>query len=103
VVDNYATHKHPKVKAWLKRHPRFHLHFTPTSASWINLVERFFGLLTDDAIRRGAFQSVKALEAAIERYLEHHNADATPFIWTAQTDTILEKVARAKQALESQH
>jgi transposase len=102
-VDNYATHKHPKVKAWLKRHKRFHLHFTPTSASWLNQVERFFGLIIDEAIRRGAFQSVADLEAAIERYLEQHNADPKPFIWTAQTDTILEKVARAKQALESQH
>lgn len=103
IADNYATHKHPKVKAWLARHKRFHLHFTPTSASWLNQVERFFGLITDDAIRRGAFQSVADLEAAIERYLEQHNADPKPFIWTAQTDRILEKVARAKQALESRH
>ena len=103
VVDNYATHKHPKVKEWLKRHKRFHLHFTPTSASWLNQVERFFGLITDDAIRRGAFQSVADLEAAIERYLAQHNANPKPFIWTAQTDPILEKVARAKEALESQH
>src|SRR5215204_5368137 len=83
VVDNYATHKHPKVKAWLARHRRFHLHFTPTSASWLNLVERFFGLITEDAIRRGVFKSVADLEAAIEAYLEHHNADPKPFIWTA--------------------
>src|SRR5580704_1920533 len=69
IVDNYATHKHAKVKAWLKRHPRFHLHFTPTSASWINLVERFFGLITDDAIRRGVFRSVAELKTAIEAYL----------------------------------
>ena len=103
IADNYATHKHPKVKAWLARHTRFHLHFTPTSASWLNQVERFFGLITDDAIRRGAFKSVDHLEAVIERYLEQHNADPKPFIWTAQTDTILAKVARAKQALESQH
>jgi transposase len=103
IVDNYATHKHPKVKAWLKSHKRFHLHFTPTSASWLNQVERFFGLITDDAIRRGAFQSVADLEAAIKHYLMRHNADPKPFIWTAQTDTILAKVARAKQALESQH
>jgi transposase len=103
VVDNYATHKHPKVKAWLERHKRFHLHFTPTSASWLNQVERFFGLITDDAIRRGVFQSVADLEAAIKRFLQRHNADPKPFIWTAQTYTILEKVARAKQALESQH
>ena len=83
IVDNYATHKHPKVKAWLKRHPRFHLHFTPTSASWINLVERFFGLVTDDAIRRGVFRSLDELIAAIEAYLDQHNAEPKPFVWTA--------------------
>ena len=103
IVDNYATHKHPKVKAWLARHKRFHLHFTPTSASWINQVERFFGLITDDAIRRGVFQSVADLEAAIERYLEQHNANPKPFLWTAEAVDILKKVARAKQALESHH
>ncbi|MGH3594095.1 MAG: IS630 family transposase [Pseudonocardiaceae bacterium] len=103
VVDNYATHKHPKVKAWLKRHPRFHLHFTPTSASWINLVERFFGLITEDAIRRGVFHSVADLEAAIKDYLEHHNADPRPFIWTAKAAGILKKVARGRQVLESVH
>ncbi len=97
-VDNYATHKHPKVKAWLKRHPRFYLHFTPTSASWINL-----GLITEDAIRRGVFHSVAELETAIEAYLELHNAHAKPFIWTAQAADILEKVARGRRALESVH
>jgi transposase len=103
VVDNYATHKHAKIKAWLKRHTRFHLHFTPTSASWINLVERFFGLITEDAIRRGVFRSVADLKAAIESYLEHHNADPKPFIWTAPAPEILKKVARGRQALESVH
>jgi transposase len=103
VVDNYATHKHPKVKAWLKRHPRFHIHFTPTSGSWINQVERFFGLITSDAIRRGVFHSVAELETAIEAYLQHHNADPKPFVWTAQAADILEKVARGRQALESVH
>ena len=103
VVDNYATHKHPKVKAWLKRHPRFHLHFTPTSASWINLVERFFGLITDDAIRRGVFHSVAELNAAIEAYLEQHNAEPKPFVWTATAADILQKVARGRHALESVH
>ena len=103
VVDNYATHKHPKVKAWLARHKRFHLHFTPTSASWLNLVERFFGLITEDAIRRGVFRSVADLEAAIEAYLEHHNADPKPFIWTAPAPEILEKVNRGRRALESLH
>lgn len=103
VVDNYATHKHPKIKAWLKRHRRFHIHFTPTSASWLNLVERFFGLITADAIRRGVFRSVAELEAAIELYLEHYNADPKPFIWTAPAADILEKVARGRRALESLH
>jgi transposase len=103
IVDNYATHKHAKVKAWLAKHPRFHLHFTPTSASWLNLVERFFGLITEDAIRRGVFRSVADLEAAIEAYLEHHNADPKPFVWTAKAAHILERVARGRRALESLH
>jgi transposase len=103
IVDNYATHKHPKVRAWLKRHPRFRLHFTPTSASWINLVERFFALITDDAIRRGVFRSVSELKTAIEAYLEQHNAEANPFVWTAPAAAILEKVARGRLALESVH
>ena len=103
VIDNYATHKHEKVKAWLKQHPRFHLHFTPTSASWLNQVERFFGRITQDRIRRGAFKSVPDLERAIMDYLDQHNADPKPFVWTATAPAILNKVARAKQALESQH
>jgi transposase len=103
IVDNYATHKHANVKAWLKKHPRFNLHFTPTSASWLNQVERFFGLITDQRIRRGAFRSVADLQAAIRDYLEHHNADPKPFTWTAAAAAILEKVARGRQALESAH
>jgi transposase len=103
IVDNYATHKHAKVKAWLKRRPRFHLHFAPTSASWINLVERFFGLITGDAIRRGVFRSVAELKTAIEAYLEQHNAEPKPFVWTAPAIDILEKVARGRRALESVH
>jgi transposase len=103
IADNYATHKHPAVKAWLKRHPRFHMHFTPTSASWLNQVERFFGLITQDRIRRGVFKSVAELEAAIQDYLNHHNADPKPFVWTAAADDILKKVARGRQALESEH
>src|SRR5208337_2755827 len=103
VVDNYATHKHPKVKAWLKRHPRFHLHFTPTSASSINLIERLFGLITGDAIRRGVFRSVAELKTAIEAYLEQHNAEPKPFVWTAPAADILQKVARGRRALESVH
>lgn len=103
VVDNYATHKTPAVTRWVKRHPRFHLHFTPTSASWLNMVERFFAEITRNRIRRGAFQSVGELESAITDYLENHNAAPKPFIWTKSAGQILEKAARAKQALESQH
>jgi transposase len=108
IVDNYATHKTPAVKRWLKAHPRFHLHFTPTSASWLNMVERFFAEITRKRIRRGAFKSVAQLKSAIIKsaimeYLENHNADPKPFVWTKSAGEILEKVARAKQALESQH
>src|SRR5450631_2925081 len=103
ILDNYATHKTPAVKRWLKAHPRFHLHFTPTSASWLNMVERFFAEITRKRIRRGAFKSVAELKSAIMEYLEKHNADPKPFIWTKSAGQILEKVARAKQALESQH
>src|SRR5437588_12138066 len=103
IADNYATHKHAKVKAWLKRHPRFHMHFTPTSASWLNQVERFFGRITGDRIRRGVFKSVAELETAIQQYLDHHNAEPKPFVWTASAAAILEKVARGRQVLESVH
>ena len=87
----------------VKRHPRFHLHFTPTSASWLNMVERFFAEITRNRIRRDAFRSVTQLKDAIMEYLENHNADPKPFIWTKSAAEILEKVARAKQVLESQH
>jgi transposase len=103
IADNYATHKHPTVKAWLAKHPRFHMHFTPTSASWLNQVERFFGLITGDRIRCGVFTSVAELEAAICEYLDHHNAHPIPFVWTKSATDILEKVARGRRALESQH
>ena len=103
ILDNYATHKTPAVKRWLERHPRFHLHFTPTSASWLNMVERFFAEITRKRIRRGAFTSVAELTSAIMEYLQNHNADPKPFIWTKSPGEILEKVARAKQALETQH
>ena len=103
IVDNYATHKTPAVKRWLKMHPRFRLHFTPTSASWLNMVERFFAEITRNRIRRGAFKSVAELKHAIMQYLEKHNANPKPFVWTKSANKILEKVARAKQALESQH
>jgi transposase len=97
IVDNYATHKTPAVKRWLKVHPRFHLHFTPTSASWLNMVERFFAEITRKRIRRGVFKSVDELESAIMEYLENHNADPKPFIWTKSAGEILEKVARANK------
>ena len=103
IVDNYRTHKHDNVNAWLAKHPRFHLHFTPTSSSWLNLVERFFGQLTDKAIRRGVFYSVPDLITAIEQYLTAHNDDPKPFIWTASVDSILEKVARCKAVFETVH
>lgn len=92
VMDNYATHKTPKVAAWFKKHPRYHLHFTPTSASWLNQVERWFAKITEQQIRRGAFLSVKDLEKAIADYIAAHNANPKPFIWTASADLILGKV-----------
>jgi transposase len=103
IVDNYATHKTPRVKRWLAVHPRFHLHFTPTSASWLNMIERFFALITDDRIRRGVFNSVAELQTAIMTYLDQHNAAPKPFVWIKSAGQILEKVARAKHALESVH
>jgi transposase len=99
IADNYATHKHPKVQRWLKRHPRFHLHFTPTSASWSNVIERFFRDLTDKRLRRGAFRSVTELETAILAYVEAHNASPKPVVWTKTAEKIIEKVGRAKLAL----
>jgi transposase len=94
VMDNYGTHKMPKVKRWFARRLRYHLHFTPTSASWLNQVERFFGLITERRIRRGTFGSVRELESAIRDYLTQHNENAKPFAWTADADTILKKLAR---------
>jgi transposase len=99
IVDNYATHKHPKVLKWLKRHPRFHMHFTPTSASWLNMVERFFRDLTSKRLRRGIFTSVDQLVAAIEAYIEQTNRLAKPFVWTAKASDILQKVKRARASL----
>src|SRR5271163_4283210 len=89
------------VTAWLDKHPRFHLHFTSTSASWLNQVERFFGLITHDRIRRGVFTSVPELEAAIHDYLDHHNAHPKPFVWTKSAAEILAKVSRARRTLET--
>jgi transposase len=99
IVDNYATHKHPKVLSWLKRHPRFHQHFTPTSSSWLNVIERWFRDLTQNRIRNGVFRSVAELEQAIRDYIEHHNAHPKSFVWTKKAADILEKVTRARQAL----
>jgi transposase len=99
VVDNYATHTHPEVQAWLAKHPRFVMHFTPTSASWLNMVERFFRDITDKRIRRDSFTSVPELEMAIGLYVAQHNADPKPFIWTASASDILAKVTRAKAAM----
>jgi transposase len=101
ICDNYATHKHPEVKAWLAKHRRFHMHFTPTSSSWLNLIERWFRELTDKALRRGVFHSVPDLIAKIEEYLVAHNDDPKPFIWTATADDILAKVARGRVALQA--
>jgi len=100
VMDNYGTHKHPRVQSWLQRHPRFVPHFVPTSSSWLNLVERWFGELTGKRIRRGVFVSVDALVAAIEEYLVAWNTKPKPFIWTATVESIIEKIARCKQTLE---
>lgn len=101
VLDNYGTHKHPKVQAWLKRHPRFILHFIPTSSSWLNQVERWFGELTRKAVRRGAFVSVSELQKAIEEFLQAWNESPKPFAWTATLESIMEKITRARQALET--
>lgn len=103
IVDNYGTHKHPNVKAWLKKHPRFHFHFIPTSSSWLNLVERWFANITEKRIRRGVFRSVKDLEKAIYDYIEHNNKNPKPFIWTKKADEIIQKVNRCKAVLETLH
>ena len=101
VCDNYATHKHPTVKEWLEKHPRFHIHFTPTSASWLNMVERFFRSISTDRLERGVFRSVPELTAAIEEYIAVHNQNPKPFVWTAKANDILQKVIRANRRLGS--
>jgi len=103
IVDNYATHKHPRVKAWFKRHPRFHLHFTPTSRSWLNMVERWFREITDKRIRRGSFSSVPELISAINEYLENHNQNPQVFVWSASVEKILGKINKCKEALDALH
>lgn len=100
VLDNYATHKTPEVKAWLDKHPRFKLHFTPTSASWLNLVERFFAEITARRIRRNSYSSVDDLEAAIYDYLLNHNAKPKPFVWGKTADDILARERRALNTLD---
>jgi transposase len=103
VLDNYATHKHPKVRAWLERHPRWTFHFTPTSASWLNAVEGLFAKLTRRRLRRGVFGSLVELQAAINRFLAETNADPKPFVWTADPDHVIERVRRGNQALDAVH
>jgi transposase len=100
IADNYSTHKHPKVKAWLAKHPRFHMHFIPTSSSWLNMVERWFREITTKRIRRDSFHSVEQLEAAIQDFIDNHNEDPKPFIWTADLEDILPKIVRAHDALD---
>jgi transposase len=100
ICDNYATHKHAKVKRWLELHPRFHVHFTPTSSSWLNMVERFFRDLTQNHIRRGIFKDLEQLIMGIGDYIDGHNKNPKPFIWTAKASDILAKVSRAKAALD---
>jgi transposase len=103
IIDNYCTHKHASVARWLRRHPRFHLHFIPTGSSWLYLVERWFREITDKRIRRGAFRNVPSLIDAIMAYIEGHNQDPTPFVWSAPVERILAKIAKCKEALGTLH
>jgi transposase len=103
ICDNYGTHKHPEVRKWLEAHPNFRLHFTPTSASWLNLVERWFAMITEEAIRRGSFESLRQLESAITRYLAHWNENAKPFVWTKTADQIRWRIQRAKATYGTKH
>lgn len=96
IVDNYGTHKHPRVLRWLKRHPRFYLHFTPTSSSWLNLVERWFSEITSKRIRRGSFKNLKELITAIKQYIESHNQNPKVFLWTASVESIMRKISNVK-------
>ena len=103
ILDNYGTHGHPDVKTWLEKHPRFKLHFTPTSSSWLNLVERWFGEITRKRIRRGVFKSVPELTAAIEEYIHYHNKDPKPFVWTKRAEDIINKIAHCRAVFETLH
>jgi transposase len=94
IADNYATHKHPRITAWLARHPRYHIHYTPAYASWLNQVERWFGLITQRAIRRGSLRSVSDLICKIDSFVTHYNASSKPFIWTATADSVFDKLQR---------
>ena len=101
ICDNYSTHKHPKVKEWIAKHPRIHVHFTPTSASWLNMFERFFRDITTQRLRNGVFRSVPELTHAIKEYIAVHNQKPKPFVWTAKANDILAKVIRANRNLSS--
>ncbi len=103
VLDNYGTHNHPRVRVWLSSHPRFHLHFVPTSASWLNLVERWFGEITQRRIRRGSFNSIQELIQAINEYIQLNNEHPKPFVWTKKADDILDKVSRCKAVIGTLH
>lgn len=103
IVDNYATHKHPRVQLWLRRHPRFHLHFTPTSCSWLNLIERWFRDLTQQRLRRGSFHHARELISAIKDYIGNNNQNPRVFVWSASVERILDKVAKCKEALDALH
>ena len=103
IVDNYGTHKHPRVQSWLERHPRFHLHFIPTSSSWLNMVERWFREITDKRLRRGTFHNVRTLIKAITGYIDNHNQNPQAFVWTASTEKMVKKIAKCKEALGTLH
>ena len=103
ILDNYGTHNHPNVKEWLQKHPRLHLHFTPTSSSWLNLVERWFGEITRKRIRRGVFKSVPELIAAIDEFILVNNKNPKPFVWTKKVEDILEKISHRKAIIETLH
>ena len=101
ICDNYGMHIHPKVTEWLDKHPRFHVHFTPTSASWLNMVERFFRSISTDRLKRGVFRGVPELIDSIDEYINLHNKNPKPYIWTAKANDILQKVIRANSRLSS--
>ncbi len=103
IVDNYGTHKHPRVVSWIKRHPRFHLHFIPTSSSWLNMVERWFRDLTEKRLRRDSFKNVPVLIAAIRQYINSHNQNPRVFVWSASVEDIMGKIAKCKEALDAPH